>query len=61
MNYEKKFYPSDNLIADVYEGLNCLPESLRLLLGVLIKSDVKINSQGQCIVTAARPKSCLLC
>ena len=60
MRFDKSFYPAENLIADVNEGLKCVPKSLRLLLDSFIESKEKQNSLGQCIVYAARPKSAIL-
>ena len=57
MDYSKDFYPTDNDISDIETGRKWLPESLFILLSHLLKSEIKINSIGQCIVEAARPRS----
>ena len=57
MKYNKEYYPSENSIADVEEGKKYIPESLLAFLETIIKSKVKQNSIGQCIVYAARPRS----
>ena len=57
MDYSKDFYPTDNDISDIETGKKWLPNSLYILLSHLLKSEIKINSIGQCIVEAARPRS----
>ena len=57
--YDLNNYPCENDIKSSARGLCFLPSSLRLLLKAIIPNQVKVVSIGQCIVSAAKPRSSL--
>ena len=59
LNVNKDAYPSENSIADLEEGKRFMPETLQAFLRTIIKSPLKQNSIGQCMVYANRPMSSL--
>ena len=57
MEFNTSYYPSNHEISDPALGKEWLPQSLQILLGALIPSDLKQVAIGHCILGATRPKS----
>ena len=50
-------YPSMEDISNLDENKSFIPHCLQRFLKVLVKSSVKQNSIGQCLLYAVRPRS----
>ena len=51
------FYPAVGDIKDEENGIQWIPESLQTFLNILISSQLKKKTLGQCITQVSRPRS----
>ena len=57
IEYNMAKYPSIEDISNLDENKSIIPQCLQRFLKVLVKSSVKQNSIGQCLLYAVRPRS----